>query len=335
LPSKFTYTAISGVKGAEISTKTGGEWTQRCEAWLKEDCGAEALLTPSCTAALEAAVMLSGVTYGDEVILPSFAYPTCASSIIRAGGIPVFVDIKLDTLNIDPRWVRAAITNKTKAVMAIWYAGHPEQQELVEICKERGVKLIEDAAQCIGNFKLAGDFGALSFHYSKNISCGEGGALLVKNEYVEKARTLCACGTNRWQDKTDWTWKGVGSSYLMSEQLAEILCWKNYAVERITRQRIVNWHIYHSTINAEEKAQSAANGHIFWFLSKDRERLMKEIPSLVKHYEALHLCAPAKHGYTHGTPENSIRAANEIVRPTMNLSPEETLDLALKIRSLL
>lgn len=297
-----------------------------CESWLSEDTGGKALLVPSGTAALEAAVSLC-VSPGDEVILPSFAYPTCASSIIRGGGVPVFVDIEPETLCLDWDAVNEAITEKTRAVMPIWYAG-------VQGRVETDLKVIEDAAQCVGAFKLKGDYGAISFHHSKNVGCGEGGALIVREKDFERARTLCHCGTNRWRNGKDWTWLEVGSSYLMAEPLAKLLYPELGACYETTEKRLKVWKVYRDNIKAPHKASVPGNGHIFWFMSGKQTELLNQMPELVKHYEALHLCAPAKRGRVSGSLENSVYASKRIVRPPMTVSEDEAYRIAERINGI-
>lgn len=273
--------------------------------------------------------MLSDIK-GREVILPSFAYPTCASSIIRAGGVPVFVDIELDTLCVDPQKVFEAINGQTQAVLPIWYAG-VSNPLISSLARSWDLRLIEDAAQAIGNFRLAGDFGCLSFHHTKNVGCGEGGALVVRDE-VDLARTVCACGTNRWQDRKNWDWLEVGSSYLMAQPLAEIL-WKGLQnLEEITLQRLKVWRVYRENIKASFKAFHPGNGHIFWFLSEKRERLFQAVPELVSHYRPLHLTGPGmKYGKTHGSLQNSVFVADRLCRPPMNVSEDDAFRISERI----
>jgi dTDP-4-amino-4,6-dideoxygalactose transaminase len=272
----------------------------------------------------------------DEVILPSFAYPTCASAIIKAGGTPVFSDINPQTLNLDPRFLERSITSKTKAVMPIWYAGVPEPEPILDICKKHGLKLIEDAAQAIGNFELSGDFGAISFHFTKNVSVGEGGVLLCKPGYVKKAKTLCACGTNRWNDRKNWNWiEAFGSSFIMSEMLTQPLWQRLQATDFVNRQKREIWQIYSENIKAPWKSTKPGNGHIFWFCSEKQKELL-EIPGLVKHYEALHLSTPGRrYGRNYDACNVSTTVTEQIVRPPMNVTYQEARDIAKTINSIL
>jgi dTDP-4-amino-4,6-dideoxygalactose transaminase len=305
---------------------TGGKDTTRCEGWLSQECGGKALLVPSCTAALEAAFLLCGVK-GKEVILPSFSYPTCASSIIRAGGIPVFVDIELETLSLDPNKVVEAITGETGAVLPIWYAGVSRGPVFKRLADSFGLTLVEDAAQCIGNFKLSGEYGCLSFHYSKNVGCGEGGALIVKDE--DKARTVCSSGTTRWKDRSNWEWEEIGSSFLFPEPLAGHLFNQLRIVNYVNDNRRRVWKVYHDSIKAEKKASQVGNGHIFWFLSEKRDELFKKIPGLVKHYSPLHLTKPGRlYGRVSGSMQNTLYVTERLVRPPMNVTTDEALRIS-------
>jgi dTDP-4-amino-4,6-dideoxygalactose transaminase len=281
---------------------------------------------PSCTAALEAACLLSGVK-GGEVVLPSFAYPTCASSVIRAGGTPVFVDIELETLTLDLEKAQDALNGYTVALMPIWYAGVCNGS-VAALGEAFDVLVIEDAAQCIGGFRLTGDYGCMSFHHTKNVGCGEGGVLIVRDD-EEMARTICACGTDRWRDRKNWEWVEVGSSFLMAQPLASIL-WPQFRdLQAITDKRLRVWKVYRENIKASLKASKPGNGHIFWFMSGKRDRLLSRMPELVKHYTPLHLTKPGmRFGKTHGSLKNSIFAAEHIVRPPMNVTEEEAFRLS-------
>ena len=285
-----------------------------CESWLEQECGGRALLVPSCTAALEAAVILSGAR---DVVLPSFAYPTCASSIIRAGAKPVFADIDLDTLCLDYRGGEWS--------MPIWYAGVQGSPKGLAI---------EDAAQCIGAYRLRGRFGCISFHRTKNVQCGEGGALIVHPEDYERARVFTACGTNRWKDRKDWTWLEVGTSSLMAEPLAETLLPELEACYEITEQRLRVWRVYRDNIKASHRASVPGNGHIFWFMSDKQAELLEKMPELRKHYEPLHLCRPGLKYKRLGDLKNSVYAASHIVRPPMNVTEDEAFGISERINDI-
>ena len=213
-------------------------------------------MTPSCTAALEMAVVLAGVGPGDEVVMPSFTFVSCANAVALRGGVPVFVDIREDTLNIDTDAAAAAITDRTKALIAVHYAGvGADLAELARVCRERAVVLIEDAAHCVHAWeggKPLGSFGELatfSFHETKNIQCGEGGALVVNDpSLVERAEIIQEKGTSRKRflrgqvDK--YTWVDLGSSFLMSEVTAAFLWAQLCASSGITERRVALWNAY-------------------------------------------------------------------------------------------
>ena len=213
-----------------------GYFTEKCCAWLEENIGcAKALLTNSCTAALEMAAILINTEPGDEIIMPSYTFVSTANAFVSRGGIPVFIDIREDTLNIDECKIEKEITNKTKAIVAVHYAGVGcNMKKLKEIARKYDLFLIEDAAQGIkasyGNEPLGsiGDIGCLSFHETKNIISGEGGALLINNpEFVERAEIIREKGTNRsrflsgYADKYNWI--DIGSSFLPGELIAGFL----------------------------------------------------------------------------------------------------------------
>jgi len=213
-----------------------GPFTKRCHEWLEQKTSAhKALLTHSCTAALEMAALLLDIQPGDEVIMPSYTFVSTANAFVLRGGVPVFVDIRPDTLNIDERLIEAAITPNTRAIVPVHYAGVAcEMDTIMEIAHRHGLAVIEDAAQGVmSTYKgrplgSIGDMGCYSFHETKNVISGEGGALLVNNpKYAERAEMIREKGTNRSQffrgqiDK--YTWVDIGSSYLPGEIIAAFL----------------------------------------------------------------------------------------------------------------
>ena len=227
-----------------------GEFAKRCSTLLETQFGIKkVLLTPSCTAALEMSIMILGIGAGDEVIMPSFTFVSTANAVVRAGATPVFVDVDCRTLNIDPACIRAAITERTRAIIPVHYAGVGcDMDAVMEIAVEFDLKVIEDAAQGVNAFHRSqtlgtiGDLGAYSFHQTKNFSCGEGGALCINDEtLIERAEIVREKGTNRSQflqgtvDK--YTWVDIGSSYLPSELTAAFLLGQLEAVDAITQQR--------------------------------------------------------------------------------------------------
>jgi dTDP-4-amino-4,6-dideoxygalactose transaminase len=234
-----------------------GEFARRCAEWLNEEVGAPAsFIVPSCTAALEMAMLLAGIGPGDEVIMPSFTFVSCANAVALRGGVPVFADIDPDTLNLCPAAVAGAMTERTRAVIVVHYAGvGAEVEELADLCERRGVMLIEDAAHSVrarrGGRPL-GSFGAVStfsFHETKNLHCGEGGALVVNDPaLVDQAHVVQEKGTNRRRfldgqvDK--YTWVDVGSSFLMSDVSAAFLWSQMQHAPLITQRRLAVWEHY-------------------------------------------------------------------------------------------
>lgn len=269
-----------------------GRYTALCEQWLEARLGcARALLTHSCTAALEMAALLLDLQSGDEVIMPSFTFSSTANAVVLRGATPVFVDVDPKTMNMDVDRVEQLITTATKAIFAVHYAGlPPDMEKLQAIAHRRSIALVEDAAQSLGSTyrgKPAGTHSSLatiSFHETKNIVSGEGGALIVNDPaLVERAVILREKGTNRQkflQGLTDkYTWVDVGSSYLPSELIAAYLLEQLNAVDRITAKRIELWDAYHAalqpalrfgaTLQPLPDRSATHNGHLFYVLLPD------------------------------------------------------------------
>lgn len=236
-----------------------GPFTKRCHQWLREKSGAHmALLTHSCTAALEMAALLLRLAPGDEVIMPSYTFVTTASAVALRGAVPVFVDIRPDTLNIDETLIEAAITPRTKAICVVHYAGVAcEMDPIMAIAAKHGLRVVEDAAQGImSTYKgrplgTIGDLGAYSFHETKNVIAGEGGALLCRDEeFAELAEIVREKGTNRsrfFRGQVDkYTWVDLGSSFLPGEIAAAFLAAQLEMAESITAQRMALWDHYHA-----------------------------------------------------------------------------------------
>jgi dTDP-4-amino-4,6-dideoxygalactose transaminase len=234
-----------------------GAFTRRCAGWLEQRIGCRrALLTHSCTAALEMAALLIDIRPGDEVIMPSYTFVSTANAFVLRGAVPVFVDIRPDTLNIDEKRIEAAITSRTRAIVPVHYAGVAcEMDAIMDIAARHDLVVIEDAAQGIlSTYKgrplgSIGHMAALSFHETKNIISGEGGALLVNDaRFVERAEIIREKGTNRSQffrgqvDK--YTWVDIGSSYLPGEILAAFLWGQMEEADAITRRRLDLWASY-------------------------------------------------------------------------------------------
>jgi dTDP-4-amino-4,6-dideoxygalactose transaminase len=295
-----------------------GAYSRRCSAWLEERIGSrKALLTHSCTAALEMAAILSGVGPGDEVIMPSFTFVSTANAFVLRGATPVFVDIRPDTLNIDETKIEAAITPRTKAIVPVHYAGVGcEMDEIMDIAARHDLLVIEDAAQgLIAEYKgrplgSIGHLAALSFHETKNIISGEGGALLINDpRFVDRAEIIWEKGTNRSQffrgqvDK--YTWVDIGSSYLPGEIVAAFLWAQMEAADDITERRRDIWATYHEAFRGLDEAGvirrpiipagCVHNGHMYYLLLPDVEGRTAFIERLkgkgiqpVFHYVPLH-----------------------------------------------
>lgn len=269
-----------------------GVFTKKCSEWLQTNLFCKkVLLTHSCTAALEMAAILADIQNGDEIIMPSFTFVSTPNAFVIRGGVPVFIDIRPDTLNINENLIESAITNKTKAIVIVHYAGVAcEMDKIMEIAKKYNLIVIEDAAQgLMSTYKgkalgTIGDFGCISFHETKNIISGEGGALLINNtKYSERAEIIREKGTNRSQyfrgqvDK--YSWVDIGSSYLPGEIIAAFL-WAQLQESRIiTDMRLNIWSKY-SSILAELKGKNRIvvptipdscehNGHMYYLLLND------------------------------------------------------------------
>ena len=244
-----------------------GPFTAACSQWLEQRTGArKALLTHSCTAALDMAAILAGIGPGDEVIMPSYTFASTANAFVLRGGVPVFVDIRGDTLNLDESRLEAAITPRTRAIVPVHYAGVAcEMDAILEIARRRGLLVIEDAAQGVmsdyhGRSLCAlGALGALSFHETKNLISGEGGALLVNDErLIERAEVVREKGTDRsrfFRGEVDkYTWVDIGSSFLPGEIIAAFLFAQMEQADSITARRIELWNAYHARLEPLERA---------------------------------------------------------------------------------
>jgi dTDP-4-amino-4,6-dideoxygalactose transaminase len=295
-----------------------GVFTQKCQTWIEHKIGVKkALLTHSCTAALEMAAVISNIQAGDEIIMPSYTFVSTANAFVLRGGIPVFVDIRPDTLNIDEKLIEKAITPRTKAIVPIHYAGVGcEMDVIMAIAERHKLLVIEDAAHCVkATYKgrelgSIGHLGALSFHETKNIISGEGGALLINDKrFVDRAEIIWQKGTNRkafQQGKVDkYTWVDIGSSFLPGEITAAFLWAQMQEATRITRKRLDSWQHYHELLEPLEKAGKirrpvvpkgcAHNAHMYYILLdclKQREQKLKKLEregvNAVFHYVPLH-----------------------------------------------
>ena len=322
-----------------------GSFTKQCHQWLEESIGTKkALLTHSCTASLEMAALLTDIKPGDEVIMPSYTFVSTANAFVLRGGVPVFVDMREDTLNLDERRIEAAITPKTKAIVPVHYAGVAcEMDAILEIAQAHKLWVIEDAAQgVLSNYKgkplgALGHLGCLSFHETKNVISGEGGALLVNEEdWVQRAEIIREKGTNRSQffrgqvDK--YTWVEVGSSYLPGEIIAAFLWAQLQEAEVITQRRLEVWSAYHEAfgqLEAQERLRRPIvpehcqhNGHLYYLLLRDLQDRTQFIETLkdqgincVFHYVPLH-SSPAgkKYGRVSGSLSVTERVSDSLVR---------------------
>ncbi|MGD2131671.1 MAG: dTDP-4-amino-4,6-dideoxygalactose transaminase [Maricaulaceae bacterium] len=295
-----------------------GDFTRQCHEIFKDRFGvAGALLTHSCTAALEMTALLLELEPGDEVILPSYTFVSTANAFVLRGATPVFVDVRPDTLNIDEAKIEAAVTDRTKAIVTVHYAGVPCEMDAINaIARKHGFAVIEDAAQAYGSTykgRPAGalaDMAAFSFHHTKNISAGEGGALLCRDEALaRRAEILREKGTNRSAmergEVDKYTWVDIGSSYLPSELNAALLLGQLERADRINARRLEIWRTYNEALaeNADDvdvtlptvPADCRHNGHCFYFLAPDettRNALIAHFKTqgvkTVFHYVPLH-----------------------------------------------
>lgn len=314
-------------KAVELGGLAGDQaFTKLCHRWLEERTGSRrALLTHSCTAALEMAAILSEVGPGDEVIMPSYTFVSTANAFVLRGATPVFVDIRRDTLNLDEKLVAAAVTDRTRAIVPVHYAGIPcEMDVFSQLSEDRGLWLIEDAAQALQSkwkdraLGSIGHMGCLSFHETKNVISGEGGALLVNDErLIERAEIIREKGTNRSQffrGQTDkYTWVDIGSSYLPGELIAAFLYAQLEHADSITLQRRATVRRYQEALQPLASAgcielpaislSEQGNGHMFYFLARDLEERTDLLQNLrnagigaVFHYVPLH-SSPAGRQY--------------------------------------
>ncbi|NPV67322.1 MAG: dTDP-4-amino-4,6-dideoxygalactose transaminase [Anaerolineae bacterium] len=304
-----------------------GPFTKRCNAWLEAQTGArKAMLTHSGTAALEMAAILADIQPGDEVIMPSFTFVSTANAVVLRGGVPVFVDIRPDTLNLDESQIEAAITPRTRAILPVHYAGVGCAMEtIMAIATRHDLIVIEDAAHGIlaryGGRELGtiGHLGCLSFHETKNVISGEGGALLVNDErFIQRAEIIREKGTNRsafFRGEVDkYTWVDLGSSYLPNELTAAFLWAQMEEAHTITERRLAIWQTYHDAFAGLEAAGLVRrpvipdgvthNAHMYYLLLPDLETRTAFIAGLkaagihtVFHYVPLH-SAPAGRRYS-------------------------------------
>lgn len=322
-----------------------GPFSKRCHQWLEQRTGcAKALLTHSCTAALEMAALLLDIQPGDEIIMPSFTFVSTANAFVLRGGVPVFVDIREDTLNLDERLIEAAITSRTRAIVPVHYAGVAcEMDAIMAIACRHGLKVVEDAAQGVmSSYKgralgSVGDLGAYSFHETKNVISGEGGALLVNDpELALRAEIIREKGTDRsrfFRGEVDkYTWQEVGSSFLPGELIAAFLWAQLEEAERITNDRLASWARYHELLEPLEvkgilrrpvvPEGCQHNAHMYYVMLApeiDRQAVLNELKRneiySVFHYVPLH-SSPAgqRYGRVHGSLEMTNGQSERLIR---------------------
>ena len=320
----FTGKEIEYIKQAVENQKICGDgpFTKKCSEWIEEQTGtSKCLLTTSCTHATELAALLAEIQEGDEVIMPAYTFVSTADAFVLRGAKAVFVDIRPDTMNIDENKIEAAITKRTRAIVPVHYAGVAcEMETIMAIAEKYNLMVIEDAAQCIlasyqgkalGTF---GDFGCYSFHETKNVSMGEGGALLIRDKkYIQEAEIIREKGTNRSQyyrgqvDK--YRWMNYGSSYLPSDMNAAYLWAQLELAKEITKARLERWEQYHTQLQPLQERGILElpvipegcihNGHMYYAKAKDMEERTRLLAFLkengilsVFHYVPLHT-APA------------------------------------------
>jgi dTDP-4-amino-4,6-dideoxygalactose transaminase len=322
-----------------------GTFTKRCSEWLEAHTGAKrVLLTHSCTAALEMAAMLADTQAGDEIIMPSYTFVSTANAFVLRGGVPVFVDVRPDTLNIDESRIEQAITARTKAIVVVHYAGVAcEMDTIMDIARRHGLLVIEDAAQAVMScykgrpLGSIGDLGCYSFHETKNIISGEGGALVINNPtFMERAEIIREKGTNRsrfFRGEVDkYTWVDIGSSYLPGEIIAAFLWAQLEQANDITDNRRTIWMQYHHAFEDLEQAglvrrpvvppDCTHNAHMYYIILNgtiNRAAFIEELKGqgvhTVFHYIPLH-SAPAGviHARSHGSMDHTEALSERLVR---------------------
>ena len=325
-----------------------GPFTKRCQQWLEQRTGcAKALLTHSCTSALDLSAILLDIQPGDEVILPSYTFVSTANAFVLRGAIPVFVDIREDTLNLDERLIEDAITPRTRVIVPVHYAGVSCDMDIInEIAKRHNLRVVEDAAQGVmASYKgralgALGDLGTFSFHETKNVTSGEGGNLLVNDpELVLRAEIIREKGTDRgrfFRGEVDkYTWQDVGSSFLPGEITAAFLMAQLEQAEQITAGRLAVWQRYHELLAPWAQqglfrrpivpSDCQHNGHMYYILLEpeiDRQQVLDELKrnkiGAVFHYVPLH-SSPAgmRFGRAHGDLALTDSLSQRLIRLPM------------------
>ncbi len=341
-----------------------GPFTHRCNEWLEKKTGtAKALLTTSCTHATELAALLSDIKEGDEVIMPSYTFVSTADAFVLRGAVPVFVDIRPDTMNLDETKIEAAVTERTRAIAPVHYAGVScEMDKIMEVAEKYGLTVIEDAAQGIlSTYKgkalgTIGDYGCFSFHETKNYSMGEGGALLIRDKRnVERAEIIREKGTNRakfFRGQIDkYTWVDAGSSYLPGDMNAAYLMAQFDRADEVFEDRMRSWKLYEDLLKPladQGKIElpyipdhCTHNAHMFYIKARDLEERTALIQYLkehdiqaVFHYIPLH-SAPAgeRFGRFHGEDVYTTKESERLARLPMyyGLKEEQVRYIADKV----
>ena len=339
---ELSYIAEAHLNG---SLAGDGPFTKHCHRWLEEQMGCnKALLTHSCTAALEMAALLIDIQPGDEVIMPSYTFVSTANAFVLRGGVPVFVDIREDTLNLDERLIEEAITPRTRAIAPVHYAGVScEMDTIISIAKNHHLKVIEDAAQGVmASYKgrslgSIGDLGAYSFHETKNVISGEGGALIVNDpELVIKAEIIREKGTDRsrfFRGEVDkYTWQEAGSSFLPGELIAAFLWAQLQEARNITNKRLDTWNYYDYLLKGRDidckirrpfiPQDCQHNAHMYYILLSpgiDRTAVLGKLRdsgiNAVFHYVPLHSAQGGlRYGRVHGNMTNTDNQSSQLIR---------------------
>ena len=339
----------------KLHLSANGAFTRCCQTWLERRLGAaRVLLTHSCTAALEMAALLAGIEPGDEVIMPSFTFVSTANAVVLRGGIPVFIDVRHDTLNLDERLIEAAITRRTRAISVVHYAGVAADLDPIRaIAGRHEIFVMEDAAQGLfssyrgqplGTF---GDVGAISFHETKNVICGEGGALIVNHPtLVARAELLWDKGTDRASFRTGavdrYQWQSIGSSFAPSEILAAFLWAQLQQGDAITNSRRAKWNRYHEAFEILEAKGLARrphvpdfathNAHLYYLLLPGAgqrravlDALLQEGVQAIFHYVPLHN-SPA--GLRYGRASGSMAITEDVAARLIRLPLHAELSAA-------
>jgi len=366
IPFHKAYVSGKEAQYLEQAIKDGhfsaeGPLAKKAQDWFQKYAGnAGALLTTSCTTGLDMAALLCGLGPGDEVILPSYTFVSTASAAVLRGATPVFVDINPRTQNIDENLIEAAITKKTKAIFPVHYASMSCNMDMVlEIAKKYNLHIVEDSAQCLySTYKgkllgTMGEFGIISFHATKNIQCGEGGVLLIKNkEDVLRAEIARDRGTNRTQffrgEVDKYTWVGVGTAFGPNELSAGFLLGQIEFAETLTKQKVLNWEKYQQELKPlserglfelpEIAKDCKHNGHIYYLLMKNSEQRSKFSSYLKEkgigtapHYVPLHQSPiGSQKGRVSGSMKNTEATFQKLIRLPTWLGIEKYQDQVIQ-----